>query len=233
MATSRRSWRRPPSYASSRSTRAVEGDTVESAHVDLVAIGYHGSPDVTNATVDALFGAVWPGHAARDLCAVLRHRSGCVSAYADDEVVGFVIVAWDGRLHAVLLDTTLHPRLRRRGIGSQLMNQVQLLAQQRGRAALHVDFGPELRDFSVDCGFGVTGAERLRLASESVTQAGVETTATVERPDKGCSNAARDLRLSAGIVATAVAEEGMPETMLAMSEVPSETMHSLALELEG
>ncbi len=81
-----------------------------------------------------------------------------------NDLAGFVNVAWDGALHAFILDTLVARRLRRRGVGTRLI----ALAAEEARAAgcewLHVDFADHLRAFYVGgCGFRATNAGRIAL----------------------------------------------------------------------
>ena len=93
-----------------------------------------------------------------------RHSLGWVCAYDGDELVGFVNVAWDGAVHAFILDTLVAVRLQRRGIGAQLVALAATSAQEAGCEWLHVDYDPALRDFYVDaCGFTETEAGLIRL----------------------------------------------------------------------
>ncbi|MYS83949.1 GNAT family N-acetyltransferase [Embleya scabrispora] len=93
-----------------------------------------------------------------------RHSLGWVCAWQDDRLVGFVNVAWDGGVHAFVLDTVVARRNRRSGIGAELI----AVAVREARAAkcewLHVDFEDGLRRFYVDaCGFRPTDAGLIRL----------------------------------------------------------------------
>ena len=93
-----------------------------------------------------------------------RHSLGWVCARDGDELVGFVNVAWDGGVHAFVLDTIVAKHAQRRGIGTQLV----AVAVERSRAAgcewLHVDFDDHLRPFYFDaCGFTPTNAGLIRL----------------------------------------------------------------------
>jgi len=72
--------------------------------------------------------------------------------------VGFVSLAWDGGIHAFLLDPTVHPSLRRRGIGTELVRRAIDVARERGIHWVHVDFDPGLRPFYDACGFESTKA---------------------------------------------------------------------------
>lgn len=84
-------------------------------------------------------------------------------AYLDGVLVGYVNVAWDGGVHAFLLDPTVHPAYRHRGIGTKLVKA--MIAHLTGRAFdwLHVDYRPELDGFYRACGFSPTHAGLVRL----------------------------------------------------------------------
>ena len=49
------------------------------------------------------------------------HSLGWVSARQGEELVGFVNVAWDGGVHAFLLDTMVSEKAARQGIGTRLV----------------------------------------------------------------------------------------------------------------
>ncbi|MEW2472100.1 GNAT family N-acetyltransferase [Streptomyces sp. NPDC046994] len=88
-----------------------------------------------------------------------RYSLGWVCAREDGDLIGFVNVAWDGGVHAFLLDTVVAQRLRAKGIGTALV----ATAAREARAArcewLHVDFEEHLRSFYFDaCGFKETTA---------------------------------------------------------------------------
>lgn len=72
-------------------------------------------------------------------------------------------VAWDGGVHAFLLDTTVHPDVQRRGLGTQLVQAAAAECFARGLHWLHVDYEPHLDDFYRGCGFVHTHAGLLRL----------------------------------------------------------------------
>ena len=120
-------------------------------------------PDLTNGQLDALFRASWPGHQARNFAPVLARSLTYVCAFDGDRLVGFVNVAWDGGLHAFLLDTTVHPDHRRQGVGTELVRRAAKAAGDAGAAWLHVDFEPHLASFYVGCGFRDTAAGVMRL----------------------------------------------------------------------
>ena len=88
-----------------------------------------------------------------------------VIARADEALVGFVNVAWDGGVHAFLLDTTVHRDWQRGGIGSSLVRMAATAAKDRGAHWLHVDCEAELEGFYGCCGFERTRAGLMRLGS--------------------------------------------------------------------
>jgi GNAT superfamily N-acetyltransferase len=96
---------------------------------------------------------------------VVRARSFTwISAHADKALVGFVNVAWDGGVHLFLLDTTVHRRWQRQGIGSRLVTEA--IGACRGAGEwLHVDDPPEMEQFYHSAGFDpapAAGIIRLR-----------------------------------------------------------------------
>ncbi|MCG7507427.1 GNAT family N-acetyltransferase [Mesorhizobium retamae] len=95
---------------------------------------------------------------------VNRFSLGWVTARASGELVGFVNVAWDGGVHAFLLDTMISPTHRRRGHASELVRVATEYARASRCEWLHVDFDPHLRDFYFRaCGFKPTDAGLIQL----------------------------------------------------------------------
>lgn len=95
---------------------------------------------------------------------VERFSLGWVTAVDDGELVGFVNVAWDGGVHAFLLDTLVRADRRREGIGTALVQAAVTGARGTGCEWLHVDFEDHLRGFYEDaCGFTPTGAGLVPL----------------------------------------------------------------------
>ena len=121
------------------------------------------SPPLSNDDLNTLFAAAWPKHVRRDFQPVLAASLAYTCAYAGDTLVGFVNLAWDGGIHAFLLDTTVHPAWQRRGIGRQLVLHAVDLARARGMHWLHVDYEPQLDGFYHSCGFQPTLAGLIRL----------------------------------------------------------------------
>jgi GNAT superfamily N-acetyltransferase len=135
-------------------------------------IDYRLNPHLTNAVLNALFsaggiGAGWPSWQKQpdtsDWQPVLKKSLVYVAAFIDDALVGFVNVAWDGREHAFILDTRVHPEYRHRGVGRSLIERAAAAARAAGCSVLHVDYAPELEPFYAACGFTPTKAGIMRL----------------------------------------------------------------------
>ena len=126
-------------------------------------ISYRVSPTIANDELNALFAAAWPDHARSDFEPVLSRSLAYICAYQQRRLIGFVNVAWDGGIHAFLLDTTVHPQVQHRGIGRALVLRAAQAARERGIAWLHVDYEPHLEPFYRDCGFQDTFAGLMRL----------------------------------------------------------------------
>ena len=94
-----------------------------------------------------------------------RHSLGWVTARADDDaLVGFVNVAWDGGVHAFVLDTLVEAGWRRQGLSTRLVAVAEAKARAAGCEWLHVDFDPHLAGFYLgSCGFSATPAGVIRL----------------------------------------------------------------------
>ena len=93
-----------------------------------------------------------------------RHSLGWVCAREGDGLVGFVNVAWDGGVHAFVLDTLTAMRARRQGIGTRLVALAAEGARGAGCEWLHVDFEQEHESFYLDaCGFSPAPAGLIQL----------------------------------------------------------------------
>lgn len=102
----------------------------------------------------------------RDWAAQVRvHSLGWVTARQGLELIGFVNVPWDGAIHAFIVDTVVKARVRRRGVGTRMIETAADAAAAAGCVWLHVDFDHEHRAFYVaHCGFRPTAAGLRRLA---------------------------------------------------------------------
>jgi len=95
---------------------------------------------------------------------VKAHSLGWVVARDDGELAGFVNVAWDGGIHAFILDTVVSRGRRRQGIGTRLVEIAAAKSRAAGCEWLHVDFDDELDPFYLDgCGFERTAAGVMAL----------------------------------------------------------------------
>jgi GNAT superfamily N-acetyltransferase len=129
-------------------------------------ISYQWRGPFTNAELEALhadgFGrdpGDWDWQAQ-----VERHSLGWVCARHGSELAGFVNVAWDGGVHAFIIDTVVDRRLRRQGIGQRLVEVATREALAAGCEWLHVDFEDHLRPFYFgSCGFQPTNAGLISL----------------------------------------------------------------------
>jgi GNAT superfamily N-acetyltransferase len=95
---------------------------------------------------------------------VSRHSLGWVCARIEDHLIGFVNVAWDGGMHAFILDPIVAVGARGQGVGTQLVAVAVEGARTSGCVWLHVDFDDFLRAFYLDaCGFLPTNGGLIKL----------------------------------------------------------------------
>ncbi|ABQ67774.1 GCN5-related N-acetyltransferase [Rhizorhabdus wittichii RW1] len=95
---------------------------------------------------------------------VNRFSLGWVSLRHADALIGFVNVAWDGGVHAFILDTMVSTAFRRRGLAKMLIDEAVAQAKRTGCEWLHVDFDPHLHPFYFEaCGFTPTDAGLIPL----------------------------------------------------------------------
>jgi GNAT superfamily N-acetyltransferase len=127
------------------------------------SVKYEESPVLANDELNALWSAAWPDHVLRDFAPVLTRSLVYIVARHEKRLIGFINVAWDGGEHGFLLDPTVDPGYRRRGIGTELVRRAAAVATARKLNWLHVDFAPELSEFYSKAGFGPTTAGLMRL----------------------------------------------------------------------
>ncbi len=88
-----------------------------------------------------------------------------VGAFTQEgEFIGFVKLAWDGEVHGFLLDPTVHPTWRQKGIGTELVRLAVEIARGNGLEWVHVDYLPDLERFYAGCGFVPTSAGLFNLS---------------------------------------------------------------------
>ena len=129
-------------------------------------VTYEWRGEFENAEVNALHAQAFE-HALDDhdwKTQVHEHSLGWVCARESRELVGFVNVAWDGGIHAFVLDPIVARRVARQGVGTRLVATAAEGARAAGCVWLHVDFDDHLRPFYFDaCGFTPTNAGLIAL----------------------------------------------------------------------
>ncbi|MBO9097889.1 MULTISPECIES: GNAT family N-acetyltransferase [unclassified Rhizobium] len=98
-----------------------------------------------------------------DFSRILSRRPAGIVAYADGQLVGFVNVAWDGGVHAFILDTCVDPRMRRQGIATGRIKEATSIAQEHGARWLRVNVEPQLASLYRSCDFWPTEAGLIEL----------------------------------------------------------------------
>lgn len=135
---------------------------------DLSRVSYRLSPPLANDDLNRLYADSWPNHHPGDFQDILGRSLAYICASVDDRLIGFVYLAWDGGDHAFLLDPTVDPGWRRRGIGRRLVDEAVAAARGRGIEWVHVDYEPALEGFYRSCGFRPTLAGLIRLGQPEV-----------------------------------------------------------------
>ena len=131
-----------------------------------MTITYEWRGEFANAAVNALHAEGFH-HPALDIdwhIQVHRHSLGWVCAFEVARLIGFVNVAWDGGVHAFIVDTLVAPERRHAGVGRGLLEVALRESRGAGCEWLHVDFEEDLREFYVGaCGFAPTPAGLIAL----------------------------------------------------------------------
>jgi ribosomal protein S18 acetylase RimI-like enzyme len=96
----------------------------------------------------------------RDYENLLTHSLTWIGAFDGDRLIGYANVAWDGGVHAFLLDPTVTEEYRGRGIGTRLVKEVlAAVAEYPNLEWIHVDSSDELMErFYIPAGFRPTAA---------------------------------------------------------------------------
>jgi GNAT superfamily N-acetyltransferase len=125
-------------------------------------IRYKRRPSLDERSLQALFVAGW-GEPKPSYERALARSFAWVTTVRGTELIGFVNIAWDGGVHFFLLDTTVHPAWRAKGIGRRLVEEAIDCCRGRGEW-LHVDADEEMMTgFYEQCGFGQTSAGLIDL----------------------------------------------------------------------
>jgi ribosomal protein S18 acetylase RimI-like enzyme len=95
-----------------------------------------------------------------DYSEILARSLIWICAYDGEKLVGYCNVAWDGGVHAFLLDPTVRKEYRHRGIGTKLVREALAAASQHPKLEwVHVDASAELMQrFYEPAGFRPTPA---------------------------------------------------------------------------
>ncbi|KQT48551.1 acetyltransferase [Devosia sp. Leaf420] len=120
-------------------------------------------PFPSDDALRALWRSAWGDEGPATWQTVLARSLVHVGAYEGEQLVGYVNVAWDGGIHAFLLDTSVHRDFQRQGIATRLVKAATEAARARGAQWLHVDFEPHLAGFYRACGFRATEAGLIGL----------------------------------------------------------------------
>ncbi|SMQ70361.1 Acetyltransferase (GNAT) family protein [Devosia lucknowensis] len=126
-------------------------------------ITYRVDPHPDAAELDAFWRRAWGSAPPERYGQVLSRSLGHLGAFDGKRLIGFVNVAWDGGVHAFILDTGVDPDFRRRGIATDLVRRAADIARLGGAHWLHVDFEPHLAPFYRACGFRPTEAGLMSL----------------------------------------------------------------------
>jgi ribosomal protein S18 acetylase RimI-like enzyme len=125
-------------------------------------------PEIDNEQLNRLHAEGFEHHVVdHDWQPQLRHSLLWVGAFDGDRLVGFVNIAWDGGVHAFLLDTAVEVAYRHGGIGTRLVHEaIEAVRQHGGLEWIHVDSNDELmQNFYFPAGFRATPAGVVNVAS--------------------------------------------------------------------
>lgn len=123
-------------------------------------VSYRRRPVLSNDILGELLEPQTPPDARLDYARVLAHSLTWIGAFDGERLIGYANVAWDGGVHAFLLDPTVHPAFHRRGIGTRLVKEaLAAVADHPGIEWVHVDASEELMArFYLPAGFRPTPA---------------------------------------------------------------------------
>jgi membrane protease YdiL (CAAX protease family)/GNAT superfamily N-acetyltransferase len=136
-------------------------------------ISFSENPSVGDDELNALFERSWPSHTRRSFQPVLARSLTYIVARQGDRLVGYVNLATDGGVHAFLLDTTVDPDFRERGIGSALIQRAIAAAGRKRMGWVHVDFDEKHDILYRRAGFQPTLAGLVKLSPVTTTPAPV------------------------------------------------------------
>jgi GNAT superfamily N-acetyltransferase len=144
-------------------TLRVHEELERLVRLEAFVIGIVIDPFPPDAALRDLWRSAWSSEGPQSFQPILKRSLVHVGAFAESQLVGFVNVAWDGGIHAFLLDTCVHASVQRQGLGSKLVSGAVEHARARGAQWLHVDYEPHLAQFYERCGFRPTQAGLMAL----------------------------------------------------------------------
>jgi diadenosine tetraphosphate (Ap4A) HIT family hydrolase/GNAT superfamily N-acetyltransferase len=133
---------------------------VDGAEGSLPAVEFRRRPPLTNQMLGDLLEPDTAVEGRENYEKLLVHSLTWIGAFDGDRLIGYANVAWDGGVHAFLLDPTVHPKLRGRGIGTHLVKEaIAAVAEYSKIEWLHVDSSAEFMErFYLPAGFRPTPA---------------------------------------------------------------------------
>lgn len=120
------------------------------------------SPEIDNDALSKLFYESWENYTPRSF-EYLNKSLFYICYYDENELIGFINIVSDEYLHAFVLDVTVSPRYRRKGIGTMLVKKAIDECKANGIEWIHVDFEEHLEAFYKQCGFINTKAGLINL----------------------------------------------------------------------
>lgn len=132
--------------------------TIDEPGIEIVV-----DPHPSHRELNDLWRMSWEIDGLADFDAILTRSLVHIGAYSGSMLVGFANVAWDGGVHAFLVDVCVHPDHRDHGVGQAMVEKAIAVARARGAKWIHADFEPHLRAFYRSCGFEPVDAGVLRI----------------------------------------------------------------------
>lgn len=101
-----------------------------------------------------------------DLAKAIDNSWYTLSAYEEDQLVGFGRMLCDGVMHAIIFDLIVHPTHQRRGIGSEILRQLIAVCREHDITDVQLFSATGLASFYEKYGFALRpdGAPGMELA---------------------------------------------------------------------
>ena len=121
------------------------------------------SPDFDNDELTNLFNESWPEGTLRDFSITHQHSLAYLIASEDKKIIGYLNIPHDGAYHAFIVDLTVHPNFRRRGVALLLLDHAVTVCRNKKYHWAHLDFKEELSPLYEKAGFQLSTAGLLNL----------------------------------------------------------------------